>query len=99
MLVEMADFGDNLVTRAAGRKAFEEIVARTGRLEGHTTFDFAGVDCITTAFADEVFGRLVQDFGFDGFKSRTSFANISRFWAQVVRAVIDNRARDATNRA
>lgn len=95
MIVKMGDFGSALVTRAAGRQAYEAIVSCTGHLQERTTFDFEGVDSITSSFSDEVFGHLALDFGFDEFKNRTSFRNIRPFWAKIVRETINRRSREA----
>ena len=92
MIVTMKDFGQSLTTRAAGRAAYERIAGPLASADGTVVFDFDGVGTITNSFADEVFGRLVAELGFDEFKSRTTFRNIQGLWARVVRSAIDSRA-------
>ncbi len=92
MVIQMAEFGRALVTRVAGRNAFAKISKEIQSTDSVVTFDFAGVDSITNSFADEVFGRMVCELGMPEMKKRTTFKNISPFWARIVRAAIDFRA-------
>ena len=94
MIVMMKDFGNSLVTRAAGRSAYENITARMAESQEIAVFDFSNVDSITNSFADEVFGRMAFELGFDQLRKSTSFTNISPFWASVIRSVIDERVSD-----
>lgn len=91
MIVKMSDFGASLCTRVAGRKAYDEIMASTGSLSSPTVFDFSGVETITNSFSDEVFGRMVLGIGMDAMRSVTSFRNVDRFMAMVIRRSMDAR--------
>ena len=91
MVIEMKGFGRSLVTRAAGRAAYADIVGHVMSAEDVVVFDFTGVETITNSFADEVFGHLVYDLGLDELRERTAFRNISPFWAKVVRTAMDSR--------
>lgn len=95
MIIRMSDFGTSLGTRVSGRRAYDAIMSSTGNLSTKTTFDFDGVETITNSFADEVFGRIALERGFDDMRSRTAFVNISPFWAHVVRNAIDSRAAES----
>lgn len=92
MVIMMNEFGRCLTTREAGREAYTTIKDAMSSTSGKIAFDFSGVDMITNSFADEVFGRLVAEMGFDRFKSRSTFASISGLWAKVVRVAMDSRA-------
>lgn len=94
-VIKMSDFGTSLGTRVSGRRAYDAIMSSTGNLSTKTTFDFDGVETITNSFADEVFGRIALERGFDDMRSRTAFVNISPFWARVVRNAIDSRAAES----
>lgn len=95
MTVTMGDFGQSLTTRAAGRAAYGRIAGLFSQEGRVVVFDFDGVRTITNSFADEVFGRLVAEMGFDEFRGRTAFKNIRGLWARVVRSAIDSRATHA----
>lgn len=88
-MIEMRTFGSSLVTRGAGRAAYEAIAHVMGTED--IVFDFDGVDTITNSFADEVFGRLAYELGMDTLRKRTRFVNIAPFWSKVVRNAIDTR--------
>lgn len=90
----MNEFGTSLCTRVSGRSAYDRIMAATDGLSSKTVFDFSGVTVVTNSFADEVFGRMAHDMGFDGIRSMTSFTNIDAFTAKVVRRVIDARSKE-----
>ncbi|WP_198009262.1 STAS-like domain-containing protein [Atopobium sp. oral taxon 199] len=89
----MNTFGTSLVTRSAGRSAFSQISqAFDSSSQDVVTFDFEGVNTITSSFADEVFGRLAYELGFNELRRRTTFTHISTFWATIVRSAIDARS-------
>ena len=90
MTIRMQEFGRSLVTRSAGRAAYEVISSQMS--SGVTVFDFEGVETITNSFADEVFGRMAYEMGMEELRRRTTFKNVSPFWAQVIRSAIDARA-------
>lgn len=94
MLVEMAEFGNVLGTRVAGREAYQIIMERTSFLSDKVTFDFSGVTTITNSFADEVFGRMVVEMGMDVLRERAAFKNIGGMWARVVRRAMDSHVED-----
>lgn len=94
MIVRMNEFGRSLTTRAMGRDVYRQINRLLSSSDETVAFDFLGVDSITNSFADEVFGRLALELGIDELQSRTSFKNISLFWARVVRQAIDARAAE-----
>lgn len=90
LTIMMREYGSALVTRKAGSAAYKSIVARMSP-EEVTIFDFEGVDTITNSFADEVFGRLAYELGMDELRQRTTFRNVSPFWAKVIRTAMDTR--------
>ena len=94
MIVKMNEFDRSLTTRAMGRDVYQQINHLLSSCDETVIFDFLGVDSITNSFADEVFGRLAFELGIDGLRSKTSFKNISLFWARVVRQAIDARVAE-----
>lgn len=91
MNVEMKKFGTVLSTRQSGRVAFDEVapMVRAGK---KIVFDFCGVDSVTNSFADELFGRLVMEFGFSALRASTSFIGIDSFSALSIRTAMERRA-------
>ena len=91
MTIKMRDFGRSLVTRSAGRLAYDAISPAVASATERVVLDFEGVDVITNSFADEVFGHLVLDMGMDELRARTTFRGVQPFFAQVVRTAMDSR--------
>lgn len=87
-------FGRTLVTRAAGNQAYKVISEAIDRSKGVAVFDFSGIDSVTNSFADEVFGRLVSDRGMNWMRNNTSFKNVNRSWAMVIRGAMDSREQE-----
>lgn len=54
-------------------------------------FDFEGVSVIPSSFADEVFGKLVEEHGLDRIRSLTTFRNVDPFVSSIIRLVISSR--------
>ena len=96
MVISMADFGQALITRVAGRMAYDQIFPKVISAAEVVTFDFSGVDSITNSFADEVFGRMALTMGMDAMRARTTFKNISPMWARVIRGAINARLAQNT---
>lgn len=92
MIIKMRDFGTSLCTRMSGRQAYEAIMSTTNSLSSTTVFDFEGVCLVTNSFADEVFGRLAFELGFDTLKAKTTFINVDGFTAKIIRESIDFRS-------
>ena len=92
MIVKMNGFGHSLVSRAAGRVAYNRIVSLPTWGTEKTVFDFSGVGSITNSFADEVFGRMAFEMGMEAMRKKTSFKGINPFMARIVRTTIDARA-------
>lgn len=92
MTIMMNEFGRSLTTRMAGRAAYDRIAPALLSSTETVTFDFSGVSTVTNSFADEVFGRLVAELGFEAFKSKSAFRNVGSLWAKVIRSAMDSRA-------
>ena len=64
-----------------GTRAFAENLRSTVREEINNNekvvFDFTGVRVVSNSFADELFGKLIKEIGFDVFKDKTTFEGAS----------------------
>ena len=93
-VIMMKEFGPVLGTRVSGRSAYSKIMKATDSLNVPAIFDFSGVKTITSSYADEVFGRIALTIGIDAMKRCTSFRNIDRFWAKIIRDAINSRNKE-----
>jgi hypothetical protein len=91
MVLKMSQFGSSLCTRDMGRAAFEIINDVLSGSSDRVVFDFCDVNSVTNSFADEVFGRLVFQHGFDMVRARTHFENVDRFSAVTIRTAMARR--------
>lgn len=90
MVMKMKRFGSSLSTRQTGRAAFIEIDRFLNGSDLQLVFDFSGVTSVTNSFADEVFGRLIAQRGFDTIRARTHFKNLDQISAMVIRNAIES---------
>jgi hypothetical protein len=89
-IIKFADFGETLGTRKLGESIRNEVETQI-RLGNKTIFDFNGVDLISNSFADECFGKLVEHFGMEIIKSKTTFANTNSKVSMVVKKAVTDR--------
>ena len=65
MRIEFKKFGENLISRPAGREAFLAMSAylmKDAKNEELVEIDFAGVKVLTPSFADEIITKIAQQF-------------------------------------
>ncbi|GED55417.1 STAS-like domain-containing protein [Brevibacillus borstelensis] len=93
MRIRFVEFQELLKSRNGGKVAKEKF--RPYLLDATATnpvvFDFEGVRSLSSSFADEFFGMLVNEMGFEEFKSITTFRGTDRFVANIIRAAIVKR--------
>lgn len=95
--MKMNQFGSSLCTRISGRKAYSIINEILDSTTDVIVFDFDGIDLITNSFADETFGRIAAERGMDNLRSHTTFKNINRNSALLVRSVMERRIAHLEN--
>ena len=90
--IDLKISGELLLTRDRGRelrvKASRAITA--GR---KVVFEFAGVEAVTPSFADEVFGDLVEEFGWVVVKERVRVVGASKQVKHLLAVVMSNRVQ------
>lgn len=92
MKITMSQFGTSLCTRASGRAAYALINdALNTSINEKVFFDFSNVFSVTNSFADETFGRLVSERGIEFLRKNTTFGEIDRNIALLIRTVMDRR--------
>ncbi len=65
--IKLSEFGSSLGTRELGRKIREDVLSRV-REQKRVLVNFKGVHIISSAFADEIFGKLFIDLKDSKFK-------------------------------
>lgn len=84
-------YGASLGTRHLGRivkKDLDDIFMETDDI---IILDFNNVNIVTNSFADEVFGTKIAEIGFEEFKKRTTFVNLTPFLSMCIKKAIMNR--------
>ena len=85
---EESNFGN----RYTARRLRTQLVNLMNEHPDHkVAIDFAGIDLVTSSFADEFVAMLVQHLGVVEFISRCKFLNMSRFVANTVNQVVSQR--------
>lgn len=86
----LRQFGEFLATRTLGDDA-RRLIEQSVHQDGVARIDFAGVDGITISFADEVFGKLVLQWGLDLLRSRIRVRNANEGIARTIQFAISTR--------
>ena len=94
MRIMFKEFGVSLGTRHLGRIAKKELDNIFNIADGKIIFDFRGVNLVTNAFADEIFGKKISEVGFNTFKERTTFKNVNPFLEMCIMKAIVNRIKE-----
>lgn len=93
MIITFKDHHQWLGSRQGGKNAKKTLraVIENASAECPVVFDFAGVHSISSSFADEFFGKLIAEMGFDQFKAVTTFKNVSPFVISIIKNSIFHR--------
>jgi hypothetical protein len=65
--IKLSDFGKSLGTREFGKELREQVVSFI-KGGNRVLFDFSNINIISSAFADELFGKLFVELGESVFK-------------------------------
>ena len=90
MTVQLSDWGVSLGSRSLGSTIRKHLVQRT---HDGSCIDIscANVLAISNAFADECFGKLIADRGFDDFRRSFHFVHVSASFQAVILNAINLR--------
>lgn len=88
MTIKFNDFGKSLGTREMGSKIRDKITNCINRGE-NVVFDFTGVEILSHSYADEVFGKLLKEFGIKKIKETTNFQNANEYVTKIIVSVIN----------
>lgn len=75
-IIKFSNFGSSIGSRDFGAQVRHQVKEC---LSSHrpVTFDFSGIEIISSAFADELFGKLCEDIGLDNFRSNIKINGFS----------------------
>lgn len=90
MIIRFVEYGESLGTRFLGEKIRMEVINNFNIAE-RIVFDLEGVDLLSNSFADECFGKLVESFGIEVVKRKTTFKNAKPIVVAVIKKAIDER--------
>ena len=93
MILNLKDFGTFLSTRDLGEIIRNKIT--TGIKEGNiVTVDFTDITQMTHSCADEVFAKLVIEFGLSNFKKFVKMKNADETTATIIKYAIARRLQN-----
>ena len=90
MKVEFNELGSSFGNRNEAEK-IRNLIEERIHVEKVIIFDFNGVELVTSSFADECFGKLIQNFGLNFIKSKTKFINTNKKVDFVIKSSINKR--------
>lgn len=92
VIIKFKNINFSLGTRKLG-ESIRNTISQNIIAEEIIVFDFADVDLISNSFADECFGKLIEDFGIDYVKSKTTFRNVNPLIDMVIKKAITDRIK------
>lgn len=88
--IKLDCLGNSLGSRELGREFRDKAISFLK--EGHKViFDFSGVTVISSAFADELFGKLFNELGEEAFKNKIMINNFSNEESKKLIVLIINK--------
>lgn len=89
--IKFSKYGSVLTTRRLGREIRTTQIENRLRSNHRIVFDFSEVDLVTHSFADECFGKLLEDFDLVFVKSTTTFESYNKkVKIQIIRVINHN---------
>ena len=90
-VIKLSDFGQSMGTREFGKELREKVLSFVQK--GHRVlFDFSNISIISSAFADELFGKLFIELGEGGFKNNIKVNRFDNEDAQKMILLIINKS-------
>ena len=90
--IKLSTFGSSIGTRELGREIRERALSFVKNEKKKVLFDFSDVHVISSAFADELFGKLFIELGKDLFKDAVKVNRFSNDEDQKVILLIIRKA-------
>lgn len=93
MVIKFNEIGESLGTRHLGENVRKQISEKLFNNSEKIIFDFDGVEIISNSFADECFGKLVEEYGLDFVRKRSTFRNVNTIVETIIRKAINDRLK------
>lgn len=90
MKIIFKEYGESMGTRRLGGEIREKAISAIKNSQ-FVVFDLSDVKVLSNCFADECFGKLVEDFSLSEIKSTTSFTGTNRLTEHVIKKAITDR--------
>lgn len=90
MIIKFSDYGKSLGTRALGNELRIMIVENILNDED-VVFDFQDVVIVSNSFADECFGKILDEINFDTMKGKTKFVNLNKNIRFIIKEVLNKK--------
>lgn len=92
MIIKFGDINCSLGTRILGSEIRYSVIHNLStNADEIIVFDFTDVEVVSNSFADECFGKLLDEFGLEATRRRTTFMNANPFVSHVIKNAINNR--------
>ncbi len=98
MRLKFSEIGTSLGTRTLGRKIRLQI-ENSINANKRVVFDFKNVELVSHAFADECFGKLIENADIQKVKSLTTFKNTNEPVKRVITFSINERVNSLNTKA
>jgi hypothetical protein len=93
VVVPISEYASKVATRDGAIALKVRLLNYLAEGAPHVTLDFTGVGVISSSFADETIGRLVEHFGIAGFFERFSFRSVSDINQSLIDRAIQARGQ------
>jgi len=90
-VIKLSDFGKSMGTRELGNEIRNGVLSSL-KDNSQVLFDFSNVDIISSAFADELLGKLFNELGEEVFKNKIKINNFSNEETKKLILLIINKA-------
>lgn len=91
MVLLIASFRQFIPTRNGAAKLRELIEKYLDETDELIEFDFSEISVVSNSFVDECFGKLVEKYGIEFVRRRTTFSNVSPLVSSLIRTSIVRR--------
>lgn len=92
---KLVDQASGFGTRQAGERIRHKILNIHRQCDQIIIIDFAGIDLISSSFADELLGKLVIEFGFFGFNNLIKLKNMNSLIQNIVQRSVSQRMAES----
>jgi hypothetical protein len=97
IIIDLQTIKYGVGTRKAGERLRNELISLYNQSGTNFIIDFTNVRIISSAFADELMGKLVTEFGFYGFNNIFKLKNMNSNVQSIVQRSVAQRMMESFN--